>query len=180
MKLRQHNSIVPPVLAQRLLRSFLRADLVEEVEGDLLEKFFVEIESGSQLKAKLNYWAQVFKYIRPFAIRKRKSSLNHYDMFENYMRTGVRSMLKNKAFTFINVFGLAIGIACCVLLALFIQDELSFEKHFADHNRIYRITTTLNSDNGTETRLQRASPIIGPTMLREFPEPHPRSVSPQT
>lgn len=170
MKLKQHNSIVPPVLAQRLLRSFLRADLVEEVEGDLLEKFLVEIESGSHLKAKLNYWVQVVKYVRPFAIRKRKSSLNPYDMFENYMRTGVRSMLKNKTFAFINVFGLAIGIACCVLLALFIQDELSFEKHFADYNRIYRITTTLNSDNGTETRLQRASPIIGPTMLREFPE----------
>jgi len=166
--LKNHNSIPPP-LAQRLLKRLLRTELAEEVLGDLDEKFLADVKLKSTFKAKLSYWVQTINYLRPFALRKQKQSHNRFDMFRNYFRVGVRSMLRNKTFSAINVSGLAIGIACCVLLALFIQDELSFEKHFADHNRIYRLTTTLKSATN-ESVLQRASPVIGPTMLREFPE----------
>jgi putative ABC transport system permease protein len=166
--LKQHNAIPPP-LAQRLLKRLLRNELAEEVQGDLEEKFYTDLKSKSAFKAKLCYWIQTLNYLRPFALRKRKQSPHHFDMFRNYFRVGVRSMLRNKTFSAINVSGLAIGIACCVLLALFIQDELSYEKHFADHDRIFRITTTLKSATN-ESQLQRASPVIGPTMLREFPE----------
>lgn len=166
--MKQHNAIPPP-LAQRLLKQLLRNDLAEEVQGDLEEKFYADLKSKSAFKAKLCYWIQTLNYLRPFALRKRKQSHHHFDMFRNYFRVGVRSMLRNKTFSAINVSGLAIGITCCVLLALFIQDELSYEKHFADHDRIFRITTTLKSATN-ESQLQRASPVIGPTMLREFPE----------
>jgi len=166
--LKQHNAIPPP-LAQRLLKQLLRNDLAEEVQGDLEEKFYADLKSKSAFKAKLCYWIQTLNYLRPFALRKRKQSHHHFDMFRNYFRVGVRSMLRNKTFSATNVSGLAIGITCCVLLALFIQDELSYEKHFADHDRIFRITTTLKSATN-ESQLQRASPVIGPTMLREFPE----------
>lgn len=160
---------IPPLLAQRLLKQLLRSDITEEVLGDLEEKFLADVNSKSVLQAKFSYWVQTLNYLRPFALRKQRQSPNQIDMFRNYFRVGMRTMLRNKTFSVINVSGLAIGIACCVLLALFIQDELSFEKHFADYNRIYRITTTLKSATN-ESRLQRASPVIGPTMLREFPE----------
>lgn len=166
--MKQPNTI-PPLLAQRLLIRVLRNELAEEVQGDLEEKFYADLKSKSAFKAKLSYWIQTLNYVRPFALRKRKPSPHRFDMFRNYFRVGVRSMLRNKTFSAINVSGLAIGIACCVLLALFIQDELSYEKHFTDYDRIYRITTTLKSATN-ESQLQRASPVIGPTMLREFPE----------
>ena len=90
-------------------------------------------------------------------------------MLRNYFVIAFRNLLRHKIFSLINILGLAIGITCCMLLALFIQDEFSFEKHFADHQNIYRVTTTIISDqiNG---KVQRTSPPIAMTMLRELPE----------
>jgi putative ABC transport system permease protein len=90
-------------------------------------------------------------------------------MFQNYFIVAFRNLTRHKVFSFINILGLAIGITCCTLLALFIKDEFSYERHFKDHDNIYRVTTTIISDqlNG---KLQRTSPPIGMTMLREFPD----------
>jgi hypothetical protein len=55
----------PPQFAQKLLVSFLRDDLVEEVCGDLEEKFYASVKNRSRLRAKLNYWYQVLNYMRP-------------------------------------------------------------------------------------------------------------------
>jgi hypothetical protein len=59
---------IPPRLAQRFLTWFLRDDLAEEVPGDLEEKFNARLEKSTPFRAKLNYWYQVFNYLRPFAI----------------------------------------------------------------------------------------------------------------
>lgn len=90
-------------------------------------------------------------------------------MLHNYFVIAFRNLARNKVFSFINILGLSIGITCCALLALFIKDEFSFETHFKDYNNIYRVTTTIISDqlNG---KIQRTSPPIGMAMLREFPE----------
>ena len=90
-------------------------------------------------------------------------------MLYNYFVTAFRNLNRQKLFSFINILGLAIGITCCTLLALFIKDEFSYERHFQDYHRIYRVTTTIISDqlNG---RFQRTSPPIAMTMLRDFPE----------
>lgn len=90
-------------------------------------------------------------------------------MLYNYFIIAFRNLNRHKLFSFINILGLAIGITCCTLLALFIKDEFSYERHFEDYNRIYRVTTTIISDqlNGT---IQRTSPPIAMTMLRDYPE----------
>ncbi|HOO10777.1 MAG TPA: ABC transporter permease, partial [Cyclobacteriaceae bacterium] len=63
-------------------------------------------------------------------------------MLKNYFKIAVRNLLKHRAFSTINIVGLSIGIACCVLLALYIKDEFSYESKFRDKDRIYRIYTT--------------------------------------
>jgi putative ABC transport system permease protein len=90
-------------------------------------------------------------------------------MLYNYFIVAFRNLNRHRLFSFINILGLAIGITCCTLLALFIKDEFSYERHFQDHENIYRVTTTIISDqlNG---KVQRTSPPIAMTMLREFPE----------
>ncbi|MEX1241421.1 MAG: ABC transporter permease [Cyclobacteriaceae bacterium] len=90
-------------------------------------------------------------------------------MLYNYFIIAFRNLNRHKVFSSINILGLAIGITCCTLLALFIKDEFSYERHFQDYNRIYRVTTTIISDqlNG---KIQRTSPPIAMTMLRDFPE----------
>ena len=70
-------------------------------------------------------------------------------MFRNYFKTAFRSLKRNKGYTFINVAGLAVGIAACLLLFLVIQYENSFDNFHPDRNRIYRVGTHFNTPDGT-------------------------------
>ncbi|HEX6225212.1 MAG TPA: ABC transporter permease, partial [Chryseolinea sp.] len=90
-------------------------------------------------------------------------------MLYNYLVIAFRNVLKHKVFSFINVIGLTVGITCCLLLALFIHYEFSYERHFADYNNIYRVTSILSTDQWTSTIPCTAPPAV-PTFQREFPE----------
>jgi len=60
-------------------------------------------------------------------------------MLKNNLKIALRSLLKQKVYTIINLLGIAVGIASCLLIVLFIQNEFSYDKLFADHDRIYRM-----------------------------------------
>ena len=60
-------------------------------------------------------------------------------MLYNNLKIAIRSLLKQKVYAFINVTGLAVGIASCLLIVLFVQNEFSYDKFFQDHERIYRM-----------------------------------------
>ena len=107
MKFDKH---IPPKSANRFLNWFLRDDLAEEVQGDLEEQFLVNLENKSLFNAKINYWYQVFNYLRPFAITKSSTQIIYYPMFRNYFKTSFRSAVKHKTHSLINIFGLSIGI----------------------------------------------------------------------
>ena len=148
------NKTIPPKLATRLLLSFLRDDLAEEVQGDLDEKFYSTSRKASLAKAKLAYWYQVLHYIRPFAIRKIKyQQLNHYAMYKSYLKIGWRNLLKNKSYSIINIGGLAVGMAVAMLIGMWVYDELSFDKYHQNYDRIGRIirTGTMNGVTHTTT-----------------------------
>jgi putative ABC transport system permease protein len=89
-------------------------------------------------------------------------------MLSNYIKVAIRQLMKNKVFSFINIFGLSVGVACCVLLTMFIQDEFSYEKHFKDHERVYRIYTTFKKDDVME--FPRTSPPIATALGDLLPE----------
>ncbi len=128
-----------------MLHAFLRHDLAEEVHGDLEEKFYSDIKSKSAFKAKLNYWYEVASYIRPFAIKKSKSTYsNSTAMLQNYFKIGWRNLSKQKMYSSIKIGGFALGIAACLLIALFIKDELSYDLHYPDGDRIYRVVVAYN------------------------------------
>ncbi|HEY9048036.1 MAG TPA: ABC transporter permease, partial [Ohtaekwangia sp.] len=140
MKRAPYTSLRPPALAIRLLTGFLRDDLQEEVVGDLEEEFLLNVKKGSVFRAKLLYWYEVLHYMRPFAIRKSRShNLNHYAMFQNYFKIGWRNMNKQKMYSFIKVGGFALGVAACLLISLYIKDELSYDLHYPEGDRIYRV-----------------------------------------
>lgn len=137
---------IPPKLAQQFLLWFLRDDLAEEVLGDLDEQFYTVLEETSTVRAKVNYWYQVFHYLRPFAIRNLKSTYypNHYTMYRSYFKVGWRNLVRHKMYSSIKIGGLALGIAACLLITLFIQHELSYDKHYSDGDRIYRVIGVYN------------------------------------
>jgi putative ABC transport system permease protein len=60
-------------------------------------------------------------------------------MFKNHLKIAIRNLLKQKVFSFINIAGLAIGMACCILIFLYVQDELKFDQYHENKHRIYRL-----------------------------------------
>lgn len=90
-------------------------------------------------------------------------------MLRNYLLIALRNLRKHKAFSIINISGLAIGIACCVLLALYIKEELSYEKHFEDHERIFRMYSVFTKDGVAES-FPRTSPPVALALAEQFPE----------
>lgn len=134
---------IPPRAATKLLRLFLRDELVEEVIGDLKENFDYDLQTRTRLYAKLNYWKQVFLYIRPFAIRT-PGFVNLFItwiMIGSYIRTSVRNVTRNKLFSTINIVGLAISMSVGLLLIAFVHDLLSYDRFNEKGDRIYRITS---------------------------------------
>lgn len=143
----QTPNISPPKFALKLLKWFLRGDLLEEVLGDLEEKFELEMETYSLSKAKRNYWYQVIQYIRPFAFKR--SILKHSNwtiMFNHYLKVSWRNVLRSRGFSLINIFGLAFGLTASVLIMMYVADEWSYDKHHKDGDQIYRIVSHGDSD----------------------------------
>ncbi len=89
-------------------------------------------------------------------------------MLKNYLKIALRTLQKYKGYTIINVFGLAIGLASAILILLFVQDELSYDKHHKKADQIHRITLTgrIMSD---DLNVALSSYPIGPTLKEEFP-----------
>lgn len=86
-------------------------------------------------------------------------------MFTNFFKIAFRTLARNKVFSFINVFGLAAGLATCLLIILYITDELSYDKSFKDAERIYRIAySTAQGDWSSQP-----APVAG-AMKTDFPE----------
>jgi putative ABC transport system permease protein len=163
--------IKPPKYAERLLLRFLRSDLVEEVQGDLEEKFFSTAKKRSEFRAKLNYWYQVIHYMRPFALRRTKSiHINNYDMFRNYFKIGVRTLVKSKFFSFINIGGMAISMAIFFVIALYVLDELKFDKHIADSDLKFRVYSEHFNDDGSRKKGAMIPPMVAPTLMAEYPQ----------
>jgi putative ABC transport system permease protein len=80
-------------------------------------------------------------------------------MLKNYIVIALRLLRKNKIFSLINILGLSTGVACCILITLYIQDEFNYEKGFSDHDRIFRINTTFVKDGVAENGAYTSPPI---------------------
>ena len=90
-------------------------------------------------------------------------------MLKNYFKIALRNFLKHKVFSFINVFGLAVGIACCLLILLFVFDELSYDKYHEKADRIYR--AGLNGFiSGNEFNGVISATPMAQTLVDEYPE----------
>lgn len=91
-------------------------------------------------------------------------------MFSNYCKIALRNLKKNPGYSLINVAGLAIGLACCVLLLLYVQDELTFDAFHKKSERIYRLVTTQKSLEQGERHFPSVMGAVGPALAAEFPE----------
>ena len=90
-------------------------------------------------------------------------------MFKNYLKIALRNLWKHRAFSLINVSGLAIGMACCLLIVLFIQEEVRYDRHHEKAEAIYRVTMNLKLP-GVEFNLASTMAPLGPALVTDLPE----------
>jgi putative ABC transport system permease protein len=90
-------------------------------------------------------------------------------MLRNYLKTAVRNLLRYKGFTFINILSLTIGITGCLAIALFVWDELQYDKFFKGHENIYRVYN-VNTDNNGTRNLANTPPMFATNMKQQYPE----------
>jgi putative ABC transport system permease protein len=89
-------------------------------------------------------------------------------MFRNYFKTALRNLQKNKLYSAINIFGLTIGLTACLLIGVYINHELSYDKFHTNVNRIVRVTMTYGSA-GTDNAVATTGTKVGPQFKRMFP-----------
>lgn len=90
-------------------------------------------------------------------------------MFKNYVKTAWRNLRRNKASSFINIAGLSIGLACALFIAIFIQNEMSYDRFHKDESRIYQLVLNGNM-NGEEFWAGNTAPPVGAAFMNNIPE----------
>ena len=91
-------------------------------------------------------------------------------MLKNYFKVAWRNMQRNKMNSFINISGLSIGMACVILIVLYVRDELSYDNFLSKADHIFQVNMT-TMDNGVKsTTGGNTAPAVGPTLLGSFPE----------
>ncbi len=89
-------------------------------------------------------------------------------MIRNYLKTAIRSLLKNKGFTTLNVLGLAVGLATCLLIVMYVVDELGYDRYNKNASRIFRITEVAKVNNHEAAYAGSEKPMM--SAVRDFPE----------
>lgn len=90
-------------------------------------------------------------------------------MIKNYLKIAWRNLVKNKTFSFINIIGLATGLACFILIALYVTDELSYDRYHEKADRIYRVNSDIRF-GGTDLKLAVNSDPMGATLKKDYPQ----------
>ncbi|MVM33795.1 FtsX-like permease family protein [Spirosoma sp. HMF4905] len=164
--------MTPPRLADRLLNWFCAPHLREEVLGDLHERYALRVAKYGETNARRRYWREVLAYVRPSMIKRTPSQYPTTfflspDMLRNYLKIALRNLVKNKVYSFINIGGLAVGMAVAMLIGLWVYDEISFDKSFPNYDRIAQVMQNQTFDGEVQTWSNVAMPL-GPELRTTY------------
>ncbi|MGA2624185.1 MAG: ABC transporter permease [Bacteroidota bacterium] len=90
-------------------------------------------------------------------------------MLKNYLKIALRNILKFKVFSFINIFGLSAGVACCIVIMLYVVNELDFDKYHEFKDRIYRVAEIETADKSVSIDPVTAPPLV-PALKADYPD----------
>lgn len=151
MSAKQRNH--PPQLALRLFSWFCKPAYHLDIEGDLIEHFEENLEEFGFKRARLLFFLDVLLLFRPGIIRPffNKRSFKHPTMYRHNFKISWRHLVKNKGYSFLNISGLAIGMAVVILISLYLWDELSFNKYHDNYDQIAQVMQNQTFDGAVQT-----------------------------
>ncbi|HYC86372.1 MAG TPA: ABC transporter permease, partial [Chryseosolibacter sp.] len=161
--------IRPPGWPLKFLRFFIKKEYLEEIEGDMEEIFYDNLEHVPVKQAKRMYTWEMIRLLRPLLVRNLEilQRLNHYPMFKNYFKVSMRGLMKNPVNSFINVFGLAVAIGLAVFGYGFARWTYSTDQFHEHKNDVHLVTFSANRD-GSLQRYGTTPRPVGEMMRADF------------
>jgi putative ABC transport system permease protein len=158
---------LPPSFLLQFFQWYCHPKLRDHIEGDLIEIYQERVIQIGKRKADLKFGIDVILLFRKGIIKPAEGhqTLNNYGMYKSYFKIGWRNLLRDKAFSFINIFGLAIGMTACVLIMLYVADEMSYDKHHSDGDRVFRVASEAKGE-----RYVAAAGPIAEGLKKDLPE----------
>lgn len=144
-----------------LLRFSCPSHRLDDVQGDFEELYSERVEQSGKIRANFSFAMDALSLLplKLLTRSKRTHSTNNL-MIRNYLKVARRNLVKDKSYAFINIFGLAIGMACAFVILVFVKLELSYDTFHQKADQIHRVQHVYSV----------ISAPIGPTMVEEYPE----------
>lgn len=156
----------PPRIAEWIFSLFCSNREKATVAGDINEYYCAIRDEHGQWKARAWYWKQVLFSIAAFL----KSFVSwRMIMLKNYLKLSLRSIRKNRSYSFINIFGLAVGMASCVLVFFWIQDELSYDLFHLRADRLFRVDQIYTNPGGEASYIRLTPPALLDFLRENYP-----------
>ncbi len=158
----------PPRWANRFLEWYCANHLVDEIQGDLHEAHFHRQKEHGSTKAGWWFVWDVIRFFRPSSFSKYQINSNQLKMFKDHIKLGFRIFRRNKIYSSINLSGLVLGIACCLLISLHVIGELSYDDFHPENT--YRVVMDMYKKNELSARSTPVYPAVGISLNEDFPE----------
>ncbi|MGE0590029.1 MAG: ABC transporter permease [Cyclobacteriaceae bacterium] len=153
----------------RLLRLFCPPHLLEEIEGDLIQRYEKDVEAVGDGKANWRLAWNTVRYFRPEILLRNRFRSTPYStaIIGSHMSIAFRNITRHKIYALVNIGGLAIGISVCLLIVKYIQFETSFDSFHQKEEKILRVVSSLYTDGSKDSY---TSYDLGPALMNEYPE----------
>ena len=161
----------PSKILLRIFRSYCDPLLVDHIEGDLIETFCEWSQVHGRRMANMRLAIELVLLFRPGIIRPWRSPVfvTTTSMYKSFIVVAWRNFLRNRGYSTINIFGLAIALSACLVIFLYVRHEMSYDRFYEHADRIVRVNSEIRfGDNHID--LASASPTLGYTAKSEFPQ----------
>jgi len=162
--------IHPPIWADKFLEWYCSPILLDEIQGDLHEMFELDMARKGPRYAQLKFIRDVILFFRPSSFGpKKENQPKPTVMISYYFRIAFRNLLKSRAYSLINIMGLALGLAACILVFSYTQFESSYDQAHPDSDRLYRVNQTAiwNPEGGI---MASTAPPLAALLRDKYPE----------
>lgn len=160
----------PPTLADRLLKWYCSPDVFEDLQGDLRELFFRRLEKKGPGIARLYYYLDIIKSYTVKQDNIFSGKINFIIMLNNYFKVAYRNIVNHKMYSIINISGLAMGMACCILILLYLQNEFNYDTYHQKSDRIFRVVLNYKTAIEEPKLGVQLPPTFAPALQNDYAE----------
>jgi putative ABC transport system permease protein len=155
----------------RLLSWFCPPHLLEEIEGDLMQRYERDVKVFGERRARRRLLWNVIRFFRPAILLRNKFSMNNNqaNMIQNYFITSIRHIKKSKVNFGFKLGGLTLAVFSFLSIAIYVAHQISFDTHHVDYKNIYRVNSQ-RTENGQIEKYAIVPLGIGPLLKQYIPE----------